>query len=69
MQISAHNSFKGKITKIVEGQVTSEVTIEVAPGIEMTSVITKSSLDRLGLSQGKEAYAVVKSTDVIVAVE
>ncbi|MEQ9356235.1 TOBE domain-containing protein [Coleofasciculus chthonoplastes] len=69
MEISARNTFKGTVKKVVPGSVNSEVTIEVAPGIEMTAIITKSSAERLGLAEGKEAYAVVKATDVMVATD
>ncbi|NEO31931.1 MAG: transporter [Symploca sp. SIO3C6] len=69
MEISARNTLKGKVIKVVPGSINTEVTIEVAPGIELVSVITKSSAERLGLAEGKEAYAVLKSTDVLVAVD
>ncbi|NET05834.1 MAG: transporter [Symploca sp. SIO2B6] len=69
MEISARNTLKGKVIKVVPGAINTEVTIEVAPGIELVSVITKSSAERLGLAEGKEAYAVLKSTDVLVAVD
>ncbi|MDJ0674757.1 MAG: TOBE domain-containing protein [Calothrix sp. MO_167.B42] len=69
MKISARNNIKGKIKKIIPGIVSTEVTIEVAPGIEIVSVITKSSSDKLHLTIGKEVYAVMKATEVMVAVE
>jgi len=46
-----------------------EVVIEVAPGVQVVSIITKSSAENLGLSVGKEAYAVVKASSVMVAVD
>ncbi|MEQ8758094.1 TOBE domain-containing protein [Coleofasciculus sp. G1-WW12-02] len=69
MEVSARNTFKGTVKKVIPGAVNSEVTIEVAPGVEMTAIITKSSAERLGLAEGKEAYAVVKATDVMVATD
>ncbi|MGB7440716.1 MAG: molybdopterin-binding protein [Coleofasciculaceae cyanobacterium] len=69
MKISARNSLKGTIKKVVPGAVNSEVTIEVAPGIEITGIITNSSAERLSLSEGAEAYAMIKATDVIIAVD
>lgn len=69
MQISARNSFKGTIKSITEGEVNAEVVVEVAPNLEITSVITKSSASRLGLAVGKEVYTMVKSTDVIIATD
>jgi molybdopterin-binding protein len=69
MKLSARNMLKGKVKKIVTGAVNSEVTIELKGGEEIVSIITNSSVDRLGLKEGKEAYAVVKASSVMVAVE
>jgi len=69
MKLSARNMLKGKVTKIVTGAVNSEVTIELKGGEEIVSIITNSSVQRLGLKEGKEAYAVVKASSVMVAVE
>lgn len=69
MEISARNSLKGTVTKIVPGVVNIEITIEVAPGLEIVSTITKSSAERLELNEGKTAYAVVKASDVMVAID
>lgn len=69
MEISARNALKGTVQSIVPGMVNTEVVIEIAPGLSITSVITKSSADRLGLAVGSVAYAVVKSSDVMVAVD
>jgi molybdopterin-binding protein len=69
MEISARNSLKGTIKKIVPGSVNTEITIEVAPGIEIVSIITKSSAERLNLSESTTAYAVVKASDVMIAID
>lgn len=69
MKVSARNSLKATVKKVVDGSVNTEVTLEVAPGIEMTAIITKSSAEKLQLTEGKEAYALIKSSDVIVAVD
>lgn len=69
MKISARNFFKGKVHKIVSGAVNCEVTIELPNGIEITSIITKNSVKRLGLKKGKPAYAVIKASSVLVAVD
>lgn len=68
MQISARNALKGTVKAISIGAVNAEVTLEVAPGLEVVAVITKSSAEQLDLSEGKEAYAVIKASDVMVAV-
>ncbi len=69
MNVSARNLLKGTIKQIIIGAVNAEITLEIAPGIEVTSVITKTSAERLGLSEGKEAYAVIKSSDIMIAVD
>jgi molybdopterin-binding protein len=69
MEISARNALKGTIKKVDVGAVNTEVVLEVAAGIEITAIITKVSAERLGLSVGKQAYAVVKASDVMVAID
>ncbi len=69
MKVSARNSFKAIVKKVIVGTVNTEVTLELAPGVEIVSIITKSSAESLGLEEGKEAYAVIKSSDVILAVD
>ncbi len=69
MDISARNSLKGIIKKILPGSVNTEVRLEILPTVEVTAIITKSSAQKLQLAVGKEAYAVVKALDVIVAID
>jgi molybdopterin-binding protein len=69
MQLSARNALKGTVKAIAHGSVNSEVTIEIAPGVEVTSIVTKSSTEKLGLAVGKEVYAVIKASDVMVAID
>jgi molybdopterin-binding protein len=69
MKISARNVLKGKIVKIIDGAVNSEVVIKTANGEEIVSVITKESVTSLELSVGKSVYAVIKASNVIVAVD
>jgi molybdopterin-binding protein len=69
MQISARNVLKGKIKKITPGAVNSEIIVEVVGGVEMVSIITKSSAERLGLKPGKEVYAIVKASNVMIGVD
>jgi molybdopterin-binding protein len=66
MKISARNVLKGKVKEIHDGMVNTEVVLELPGGIEIVSVITKSSAERLGLAPGKAAYAVIKSSEVLV---
>ena len=69
MKISARNTLTGKIQTIKRGAVNAEVTIELAPGLTITSIITLSSAERLGLEEGMEASAIVKASDVMIATE
>lgn len=69
MQISARNVLKGTIKEINVGAVNTEVVLEIGTGVEITAIITKGSAERLGLSVGKDAYAVVKASDVMVAID
>jgi molybdopterin-binding protein len=69
MKISARNVLKGKVKKVAHGAVNSEVTVELPGGIEIVSVITKASAEGLGLAEGKEVSAVIKATNVMIAVE
>jgi molybdopterin-binding protein len=68
MQISARNILKGTIVDVTKGATTSHVRIDVA-GTVVTASITNEAVDELGLEVGKEAYAVVKASDVIVAID
>lgn len=69
MKISARNVFSGKIKKITTGAVNCEVVIDMGHGIEMTSIITKGSVKRLGLKKGGSAYAIVKASSVLIATD
>lgn len=69
MKLSARNVMKGKVTAITPGAINTEVVIEIAPGVAVVSVITKTSAESLGLAVGKEAYAVVKASNVMIAVD
>jgi molybdopterin-binding protein len=69
MKISARNMLKGKVKKVIHGAVNSEIIVELPGGVELVSIITKSSAENLGLSQGKDVYAVVKASNVMIAVD
>lgn len=69
MQISARNSLKGKVKSIEVGAVNTEVVVELGNGLEVVSIITKDSAERLALAEGKEVYAVIKASDVMIAAE
>ncbi len=69
MKLSARNILKGEVISVVKGAVNSEVIIELAGGAQVVSVITNSSVENLGLKKGKEAYAVIKASNVMIAVD
>jgi len=69
MRISARNALKGKIKQIKQGAVNSEVILELPGGQEIVSIITKESAKNLGLRKGKEAYAIIKASNVMIGVD
>jgi molybdopterin-binding protein len=69
MDISARNVLQGKVKSVQPGAVNSEITVELPGGQQIISVITKASADRLRLQNGKQVYAVIKASDVMIAVD
>ncbi len=69
MKISARNVLSGKVVSIVRGPVSTEVTLEIAPGIQVVSTITSSSARALQLTEGAQAYAVIKASSVMVGTD
>jgi len=70
MKLSARNMLKGKVKKVLPGAINTEVTVALGGGgDEIVAVITKASAEKLGLAPGKEVYAVIKATSVMIAVD
>ncbi|WP_445634061.1 Transporter [Nostoc sp. DSM 114161] len=69
LKVSSRNILKGVVKRVVYGAVNSEVTIEIIHKVELTSIITRASAEELELAVGKEAYAVIKSNDIVIARE
>jgi len=69
MKLSARNLLKGKVVKILRGAVNAEVTIQLPGGEQIVSIITNGSVESLGLKEGMQAYAVIKASSVMVAVD
>lgn len=69
MRISARNRLKGRIIDVTKGAVTAHVRIDIGDGVTVTAAITNEAVDELGLAVGGEAYAVIKASDVLVAVD
>jgi molybdopterin-binding protein len=65
--ISARNLLRGKIVAIAIDGNNAELTLAIAPSVELVAIITVSSVERMQLAVGKEVYAVVKSNSVMIA--
>ena len=69
MKISARNVLKGKVKAVEHGSVNSEVMLQLPGGVQIVSIITKKSAQDLRLSKGKQVYAIVKATNVMIATD
>jgi molybdopterin-binding protein len=69
MKISARNAIKGTVKSVILGTVNAEIILEISPNIEVVSTITKSSAETLELTEGKEVYAVIKASDILIAID
>ena len=68
MKISARNALKGKVKQVKPGAINTEVIIDCG-GYELVSVITKESAEKLEITPGKEVYAIIKASNVMIAVD
>ncbi|MBR4448568.1 molybdopterin-binding protein [Methanobrevibacter sp.] len=66
MQLSGRNQLQGKITSVNLGAVMANIKIEVTEPNVITAVITKESAEKLGLAEGDDVTAIIKSTEVII---
>lgn len=69
MKISARNTLKGTVKKIVVGAVSAEVLLELPGGDQITSIVTKEAIEALKLVEGGQAYAVIKATNVLLGAD
>jgi molybdopterin-binding protein len=67
-EISARNVLKGKVKKVTHGAVNSEIIIELPGGIEIASIITRLSAEKLGLKPGKDVAAIIKASNIMIGV-
>lgn len=66
MGLSARNHLSGTVTSVKKDEIMAEVVVELGDGQEVTSTITRSSADRLDLSEGDEVDAVIKASEVMI---
>jgi len=69
MRLSARNQITGKIVEVKKGATTAHVRLEIAPGQIVTASITNEAVDDLGLKAGAKAIAVIKASDVMIAID
>jgi molybdopterin-binding protein len=69
VKISARNVLKGKVVAVEKGQTTAHMRIDIGGGKIVTSSITNQAVDELKLKAGQEASAVIKASDVMVAID
>lgn len=69
MKLSARNTLKGTVKKVIIGSVNAEVVIELSGGDQVTSIITNDAVKELGLAEGKPAYAIIKASNVMLGVD
>lgn len=69
MRLSARNQLKGRIVEVTKGQTTAHVRIDIGNGVIVTASVTNEAVDELGLRTGEAAHAVIKASDVMVAVD
>ena len=69
MKLSARNILKGKVKNIETGPISSVVTLEIATGVEITASITTESARELELKKGRNAFAIIKASNVMIGVD
>ncbi|WP_019553549.1 TOBE domain-containing protein [Propionispira raffinosivorans] len=69
MKISARNQLKGEVVSIQEGSVNAIVGIRIASGDVVSATVSMNAVKDLNLKVGKEAYAIIKATSVMIGVE
>lgn len=69
MKLSARNVLEGTIKDVLKGATTAHVEIELKGGETVTASITNEAVEELGLTKGVQAYAVIKASDVMIAIK
>lgn len=66
MELSARNQLAGRIVVITLGEVMADVTVDIGSGQTIAAAITRSSVERMGLTEGDDVVLIIKATDVMV---
>jgi len=69
MKLSARNQLKGKVIKVDEGLITAKVVIDLGNENVISAIISKDAVEELNLKPGDDAFAIIKSTEVIIATD
>jgi molybdopterin-binding protein len=69
MRISARNQIKGTVVEVKKGATTSHVRVDIGNGQIVTSSITNEAVDELGIKAKDRVTAVIKASDVMIAVD
>jgi molybdopterin-binding protein len=69
MKLSARNILKGKVKSISKGAVNAEVIVALPDGSELVSIITNISAETLALKKGKNVYAIIKASNIILGID
>ncbi len=69
MKISGRNFIKGKVLDVKKGVTTANVHVEIAGGVVLTASITNEAVDDLKLEKGMTVHALIKASDVMIAVD
>ena len=67
LKVSARNVLQGRVKQIILDMTSAEVTVEISAGVDLVATITRSSAEHLELSEGKDVYAVIKSSNIMIA--
>jgi molybdopterin-binding protein len=69
MKLSARNAIAGTIVEVTKGQTTAHVRLDIGGGQVVTASITNEAVDELKLAKGQKAHAIVKASDVMIAID
>jgi len=69
MKLSARNILSGVVASVKKGAVNAEVILKTTGGVSISAIITNASVDNLALKEGKEAFAIIKASSIILGTD